>query len=114
MIDSQILEHSSTPVNYTLFDVNWVPSSPRLVVCGSTLAGEGTLRMYTLELDSWVATILLACKVKNLSRVCQRLDLQQDLRPSGVELSEVLLLRRHFSVLGFWGQCCCSGLGGAG
>ena len=48
MVDSQILEHSSTPVNYTMFDVNWVPSSPRLAVCGSTLAGEGTLRVYTL------------------------------------------------------------------
>ena len=48
MVDSQILEHSSTAVNYTLFDVNWVPSSPRLAVCGSTLAGEGTLRVYTL------------------------------------------------------------------
>ena len=48
MVDSQKLEHSSTPVNYTLFDVNWVPSSPRLAVCGFTLAGEGTLRIYTL------------------------------------------------------------------
>jgi len=48
MVDSQILEHSSTLMNYTLFDVNWVPSSPRLAVCGSTLAGEGTLRIYTL------------------------------------------------------------------
>ena len=45
MVDSQILEHSSTPVNYTMFDVNWVPSSPRLAVCGSFLAGEETLRL---------------------------------------------------------------------
>ena len=48
MGDSHILEHSATPVNYTVFDVNWVPSSPRLAVCGSTLAGEGTMRVYSL------------------------------------------------------------------
>jgi len=48
MAESQILEHSATPVDYTVFDVRWVPSSPRLVVCGSSLAGEGTIRMYSL------------------------------------------------------------------
>jgi len=48
MVDCQILEHSSTPVDYTLFDVSWVPSSPRLAVCGSSLAGEGTVRVYSL------------------------------------------------------------------
>ena len=48
MADCQILEHSSTPVDYTLFDVSWVPSSPRLAVCGSSLAGEGIVRVYSL------------------------------------------------------------------
>ena len=59
MVDSQILEHSSTPVNYTMFDVNWVPSSPRLAVCGSTLAGEGTLRVYTLAEPKFKVTCIL-------------------------------------------------------
>ena len=48
MTDSQILEHSATSVDFTVFDVNWVPSSPRLVVCGSSLAGEGSVRVYSL------------------------------------------------------------------
>jgi len=48
MCDSQVLEHSATMVDYTVFDVNWVPSSPRLAVCGSTLAGEGVLKVYSL------------------------------------------------------------------
>ena len=48
MVESQILEHSSTPVDFTVFDVRWVPSSPRMVVCGSSLSGEGTVRMYSL------------------------------------------------------------------
>ena len=29
-VDHQIIEHSVTEVDYTLFHVNWVPSSPRL------------------------------------------------------------------------------------
>ena len=49
MTDHQILEHSSTSVDYTLFDVKWIPSSPRLVTCGSSLAGEGHLRVYSLS-----------------------------------------------------------------
>ena len=48
MVESQILEHSATPVDFTVFDVRWVPSSPRMVVCGSSLSGEGTVRMYSL------------------------------------------------------------------
>ena len=44
----EILEHSVTEVDWTLFDVSWIPSSPRFVVCGSTLAGEGLIKVFTL------------------------------------------------------------------
>ena len=47
-LDTQILEHSVTETDYTLFHVNWVPSSPRFVTCGSSLTGEGTLKVYSL------------------------------------------------------------------
>eukprot|EP00092_Neocalanus_flemingeri_P023219 GFUD01025176.1.p1 GENE.GFUD01025176.1~~GFUD01025176.1.p1 ORF type:complete len:342 (-),score=127.70 GFUD01025176.1:42-1067(-) len=79
MGDSQILEHSSTLVNYTLFDVNWVPSSPRLVVCGSTLAGEGTLRVYSLagqglsEVGSATRTKAVRCGTFRSSSLEERL-----------------------------------------
>ena len=55
MSDSQILELSATPVDYTVFDVRWVPMSPRLAVCGSSLAGEGTVRVYSLagQVGGW-------------------------------------------------------------
>ena len=48
MTSQQFIEHSCTGVDYTLFHGSWVPSSPRLVVCGSTLAGEGVIRVYSL------------------------------------------------------------------
>ena len=44
-----LLEHSCTGVDYTLFHGSWVPSSPRFVVCGSTLSGEGVIRVYSLS-----------------------------------------------------------------
>ena len=47
-VDTQILEHSVTETDCTLFHVNWVPSSPRFVTCGSSLTGEGTLKVYSL------------------------------------------------------------------
>jgi len=47
-VDHQILEHSVTEVDYSLFHVNWVPSSPRFVTCGSSLAGEGFIKTYGL------------------------------------------------------------------
>ena len=45
----ELLEISCTGVDYTLFQAAWVPSSPRLVVCGSTQAGEGIIRLYSLS-----------------------------------------------------------------
>ena len=47
-VDHEILEHSVTEVDFTLFHSNWVPSSPRFVVCGSSLAGDGLLKVYSL------------------------------------------------------------------
>ena len=45
----QLLEHSCTSVDYTLFHGSWVPSSPRFVVCGSSMSGEGVIRVYSLS-----------------------------------------------------------------
>ena len=45
----ELVEISCTGVDYTLFQASWVPSSPRLVVCGSTLTGEGVIRLYSLS-----------------------------------------------------------------
>ena len=49
MSSHQLLEHSVTGVDYTVFHGSWIPSSPRLVVCGSSLAGEGVIRVYSLS-----------------------------------------------------------------
>ena len=47
-VDCSIIEHSVTETNFTLFHANWIPSSPRIVVCGSKLTGEGLLKVYSL------------------------------------------------------------------
>jgi len=51
MPSPQIICHQSRPCDYTLFDIHWVPSSPRMAVCGSTTSGEGVLALYTLAPD---------------------------------------------------------------
>ena len=47
-VDCSIIEHSVTETDFTLFHANWIPSSPRIVVCGSKLTGEGLLKVYSL------------------------------------------------------------------
>ena len=47
-VDCSIIEHSVSETNFTLFHANWIPSSPRIVVCGSKLTGEGLLKVYSL------------------------------------------------------------------
>jgi hypothetical protein len=36
-------------VDYTILDCAWVPSSPRLLALGSSLAGQGRLLAYSLS-----------------------------------------------------------------
>ena len=59
-VDCNILEHSVTETDYTLFHANWIPSSPRIVVCGSKLTGEGLLKVYSLTSKVCIE-ILLKC-----------------------------------------------------
>jgi len=79
MAEFQILEHSATSVDFTVFDVNWVPSSPRLVVCGSSLAGEGSVRVYSLagqglaEIGSSVRPKAVRCGTFRSSSLEERL-----------------------------------------
>ena len=47
-VDHEMIEHSVTEVDFTVFSVDWVPSSPRFVVSGSSLSGDGVLKVYSL------------------------------------------------------------------
>jgi len=49
MTRSQILAHIEKPVNYTLFDVQWIPSSARLIAMGSHPRGTGIWQVYQMS-----------------------------------------------------------------
>jgi len=74
----EILELSSTKVDYTVFNVNWIPSAPRLIVCGSSLAGEGLIRIYNvtgkglLESNSTSQPKAVRCGTFNASSLEER------------------------------------------
>ena len=45
----QILEHVSQTLNFTPFDVKWIPSSARFCLFGQTAGAKGVFNIYQLE-----------------------------------------------------------------
>lgn len=45
----QIIAHIEKSLNYTVFDVKWMPSSAKLVVLGSHPRDTGALQVYELS-----------------------------------------------------------------
>lgn len=45
----QIIPHLEENVDFTLFQCAWVPCSPRFVVMGSKLTGEGVVQVYSMS-----------------------------------------------------------------
>lgn len=45
----QIIAHIEKSVNYTLFDVKWLPCSAKLVVLGSHPKDTGALQLYEVS-----------------------------------------------------------------
>jgi len=45
----QIIAHIQKPVNYTLFDSKWIPSSAKFVVLGNYARGTGALQIYEVS-----------------------------------------------------------------
>lgn len=67
MTRSQIFVHIEKPVNYTLFDVQWIPSSARLISMGSQPRGTGIWQVYQmskgeLKLMEEVSFLLCTCR----------------------------------------------------
>lgn len=44
----QIVEHASKSINFTVFDIKWVPSSAKIAVLGSYPRGTGAFHIYEL------------------------------------------------------------------
>ena len=44
----QIIVHAQKPLNYTLYDCKWVPSSARFVVVGAHPRQTGALQVYEM------------------------------------------------------------------
>ncbi|KAI0229970.1 WD repeat-containing protein 92 [Lamellibrachia satsuma] len=45
----QIILHVQKPVNYTLYDTRWIPSSAKFVVIGSYARGTGAIQVYEVS-----------------------------------------------------------------
>ena len=45
----QIIEHINNPLNYTPFDVKWIPCSAKLVVTGQTPRAKGIIQIYQMN-----------------------------------------------------------------
>ena len=45
----QIIEHISLPLNYTPFDVKWIPCSAKIVVTGQTPIAKGIIQIYKMN-----------------------------------------------------------------
>lgn len=45
----QMIEHIAHSVNYTIFDVKWVPCSAKFIVIGSKPKGTGVLQIFELN-----------------------------------------------------------------
>ena len=45
----QIIEHISQSVNYTPFDVKWIPCSAKIVVTGQTPRAKGIIQIYQMN-----------------------------------------------------------------
>ena len=45
----QIITHIEQNLNYTLFDVKWIPSSAKMVVMGSLPRDTGALQVYEIS-----------------------------------------------------------------
>ena len=49
MSSAQILVHIEKPVNYTLFEVKWIPFSSQIVTLGSHPRGTGVMQIYDMS-----------------------------------------------------------------
>ncbi|KAJ3345212.1 WD repeat-containing protein 92, partial [Kappamyces sp. JEL0680] len=45
----QIVLHSTKSLDYTTFDVKWIPQTPRYVTIGQMANGTGVLEIHSLQ-----------------------------------------------------------------
>lgn len=49
MNKTQIIEHVTQPVEYSVFDVKWVPSTAKFLAIGSNSNGTGVLQVFQMN-----------------------------------------------------------------
>lgn len=49
MNKTQIIEHITEPVDYSVFDVKWVPSTAKFLSIGSNSNGTGVLQVFEMN-----------------------------------------------------------------
>lgn len=64
----QMLVHIEKNVNYSVFDVKWIPYSAKFVVIGTKTNGKGILQIY--ELDSPNVELIKEITTENALKCC--------------------------------------------
>lgn len=64
----QTLAHIEHSVNYSIFDVKWLPFSARFLSIGSKTNGKGIVQIY--ELDSPKVNLVKEIEVENSLKCC--------------------------------------------
>lgn len=65
MNKTQIIEHISQPVDYSIFDVKWVPSTAKFLSIGSNPNGTGVLQVLEMN-ENKVEPVLKLARPKAL------------------------------------------------
>ena len=60
----QIITHLEKSLNYTVYDVKWIPSSAKVVVLGSHPKGTGALQVFEISKGE-LKQVLEVCSVWN-------------------------------------------------
>lgn len=64
----QMLVHIEKSLNYSIFDVKWIPYSAKFVVIGTKTNGKGILQFY--ELDSPNVELIKEITIENALKCC--------------------------------------------
>lgn len=61
MNKTQIVEHVTLPVDYSLFDVKWIPNTAKFLASGSNHNGTGVLQVFEMNENKVESVLKVDC-----------------------------------------------------
>lgn len=65
MNKTQIVEHVTQPVDFSLFDVKWIPNTAKFMAVGSNHNGTGVLQVFEMN-ENKVESVLKVARPKTI------------------------------------------------